>query len=44
MKNTHILLFILLCLSNLINVYNSTLKPKSIRSTTKKKLIMDLEK
>ena len=35
MKNIHILLFLLLCLSNIINVYNSTLKKKSNRSSNK---------
>ena len=35
MKNIHILLFLLLCLSNIINVYNSTLKQKTNHSITK---------
>ena len=35
MSNIHILLFLLLCLSNIINVYNSTLKKKSNRSSNK---------
>ena len=37
MKNIHILLILLLCLSNIINVYNSTLKQKSNHSSTKNK-------
>ena len=37
MKNNHILFFLLLCLPNIINVYNSTLKKKTNHSTTKNK-------
>ena len=37
MKNIPILLFLLLCLSNIINVYNSTLKKKFNHTTIKNK-------
>ena len=39
MKNNHFLFFLLLCLPNIINVYNSTLKKKTNHSTTKNKAI-----
>ena len=35
MSNTHILLFLLLCLSNIIIVFNSALKPKANHLTPK---------
>ena len=37
MKNTHILFFLFLCLSNIIKIYNSTLKQKSNPITIKNK-------
>ena len=33
MSNTHILLFLLLCFSNIANVYNSKLNHKSTHNT-----------